>query len=85
MGDIIALRSADAKTPPEGGVSTSNRCEQHGKCVSLSFRWAVRVKAIGSGYWRIVGEAQDLIAWAERLHQRWIKGIGLANALEKKD
>ena len=33
----------------------------------------------------IVGEAQDLIAWAERLHQRWIKGIGLANALEKKD
>ena len=37
MGDIIALRSADAKTPPEGGVSTSNRCEQHGKCVSLSF------------------------------------------------
>lgn len=48
-------------------------------------RWAVRVKAIGSGYWRIVGEAQDLTAWAERLHQRWIKGIGLANALGKND
>ena len=44
-------------------------------------RWAVRVRAMGSGYWRVVGEAQDLIETAERLGQRWVKGIGLARAL----
>ena len=44
-------------------------------------RWAVRVKAMGSGYWRVVGEAQDLVEAAERLGQRWVKEIGLARAL----
>ncbi|MEO8000661.1 MAG: hypothetical protein ABI644_02210 [Arenimonas sp.] len=46
-------------------------------------RWATRVKAIGSGYWRVVGEAQDLIALAERLQQRWLKGLGTALTLTK--
>lgn len=46
-------------------------------------RWAVRVKAIGSGYWRIVGSARDLIDAAQRMNQRWVKGIGLARALEQ--
>lgn len=45
-------------------------------------RWAVRVKAIGSGYWRVVGSASDLIEAAQRMGQRWIQGIGLAKALE---
>lgn len=44
-------------------------------------RWAVRVKAMGSGYWRIVGEAADLVEAATRMKQRWIKGIGLARRL----
>jgi hypothetical protein len=47
-------------------------------------RWTKRVKGIGSGYWRVVGEASDLIAAAERLGQRWLKGIGLARALAKQ-
>ncbi|MDE2406609.1 MAG: hypothetical protein KGL91_01960 [Xanthomonadaceae bacterium] len=47
-------------------------------------RWAVRVKAIGSGYWRIVGSTHDLIDAAQRLNQRWVKGIGLAQALEQE-
>ena len=41
-------------------------------------RWTMRVNAIGSGYWRVVGEAHDLIAVAERIGQRWVKGLGLA-------
>ena len=45
-------------------------------------RWAVRVSAIGSGYWRVIGSAADLLDAANRLQQRWIKGIGLARALE---
>ncbi len=48
-------------------------------------RWSVRVKAIGSGYWRVVGEVDDLIERAQRLKQRWLRGIGLAAALAKAD
>ncbi len=44
-------------------------------------RWGVRVSAIGSGYWRIVGEAHDLIAVAQRIGQRWVKGVGLAKKI----
>ena len=47
-------------------------------------RWATRVKAIGSGYWRVVGEAHDLITLAEQLNQRWLKGIGTALRLQKQ-
>ena len=48
-----------------------------------SERWQRRVKAIGSGYWRVVGEVQDLKAWAERIGQRWLKGLGVAAALSR--
>lgn len=41
-------------------------------------RWATRVRAFGSGWHRAAGSAQDLIALAERLGQRWIKGVRLA-------
>lgn len=41
-------------------------------------RWATRVRAFGSGWHRAAGSAQDLIAIAERLGQRWMKGVRLA-------
>ena len=41
-------------------------------------RWTTRVSAFGSGWARAAGSAQDLIALAERLGQRWLKGIRLA-------
>ncbi len=44
-------------------------------------RWAIRVKSVGSGYWRVIGEVEDMISIAERLRQRWMKGIGLAARL----
>ena len=46
-------------------------------------RWAIRVKAIGSGYWHVVGTVADLVETACRLRQRWIKGLGIARALEQ--
>jgi hypothetical protein len=46
-------------------------------------RWHTRVMAIGSGYWRVVGEVQDLKVWAERIGQRWLKGLRLASALAR--
>jgi hypothetical protein len=48
-----------------------------------SQRWAMRVNAIGSGYWRVVGETQDLIAVAQRIGQRWVKGLGLAKKIAR--
>jgi REP element-mobilizing transposase RayT len=41
-------------------------------------RWVNRVEAFGSGWARAAGSAQDLTALAERLGQRWLKGIRLA-------
>lgn len=37
--------------------------------------------AIGSGYWRAVGSAGALIALAQRIDQRWLKGLGVAERL----
>jgi hypothetical protein len=34
------------------------------------------VKGVGSGYWRVVGSAQELIDKAIALGQRWLKGVG---------
>jgi hypothetical protein len=48
-----------------------------------SRRWIVRVNAVGSGYWRVVGEAQDLIAVAQGIGQRWVKGLGLAKKIAR--
>ena len=48
-----------------------------------SRRWIVRVNAIGAGYWRVVGEAQDLIAVAQRIGQRWVKGLRLAKKIAR--
>ncbi|HEY1136345.1 MAG TPA: hypothetical protein VGE64_02520 [Xanthomonadaceae bacterium] len=43
-----------------------------------SQRWTARVAAFGSGWYRVVGTAQDLTALAERMGLAWLKGIRLA-------
>ncbi|MCQ4164929.1 transposase [Tahibacter harae] len=43
-----------------------------------SSRWTLRVRGYGDGWYRAVGSAHDLAAWAEKLGQRWLKGIRLA-------
>jgi hypothetical protein len=48
-----------------------------------SRRWTMRVNAIGSGYWRVVGEAHDLLAVAQRIGQQWVKGLGLARKIAR--
>jgi REP element-mobilizing transposase RayT len=44
-------------------------------------RWTTRVRGIGSGYWRAVGSAEDLILLAKRIGQRWLKGLRVAERL----
>jgi len=48
-------------------------------------RWTTQVKGIGSSFWRVVGDVEDLLETAKRLKQRWVKGLGTAMALAKID
>ena len=45
--------------------------------------WTTRVKGIGSGYWRVVGELEELIEKAKEISQRTLFGIGFARILNK--
>ncbi len=45
--------------------------------------WTTRVKGIGSGYWRVVGELEELIDKAKEMAQRTLYGTGLARILSK--
>lgn len=48
-------------------------------------RWTTRVRGIGTGGWRLVGDAGGLMDVARRMGQRWIKGMGLARRLVAAD
>ena len=45
--------------------------------------WPTQVKAVGSGYWRVIGTVEQLLEQAEQRGQRWLKGIGTARRLAK--
>ena len=45
--------------------------------------WTARVKGIGTGYWRVVGELEELIDKAKEMAQRTLFGTGLARILSK--
>ncbi|MDZ4801499.1 MAG: hypothetical protein SGI92_25350, partial [Bryobacteraceae bacterium] len=47
-------------------------------------RWTMRVRGYGSGWMRAAGSAQDLMAHAERIGQRWLKGIRFALQLASR-
>jgi len=46
-------------------------------------RWPTQVKAVGSGYWRMVGSAEQLLEKAEAVGQRWLKGVAIARQIQK--
>ena len=48
------------------------------ECVLL-----LKVKGIGSGYWRVVGTAEELIEKAKTMGQSWLCGIGLARLIQR--
>ena len=39
--------------------------------------WTMKVKGIGSGYWRVVGTVEELIDKAKTMRQSWLCEIGL--------
>ncbi len=44
--------------------------------------WTMKVKGIGSGYWRAVGTAEELIEKAAEIGQNWLCGVGFARFLK---
>jgi REP element-mobilizing transposase RayT len=44
--------------------------------------WTRRVKGVGSGYWRVVGELEDLVERAKQLGLRTLYGTGFARILK---
>jgi hypothetical protein len=53
-------------------------------CVDLDNKHCTtQVKGIGSGYWRVVGEADELIDKAKEMAQRTLFGTGFARILSK--
>lgn len=71
--------------PGKRGALAHNAPSALAKLDANSERWASRVKGIGSGYWRLVGNAEDLAEAARRLGQAWLKGMGLARQLTTVD
>ena len=43
--------------------------------------WTRRVKGIGSGYWRVDGDLEELIDKSKEISQRTLFGIGFAHIL----
>ena len=48
-----------------------------------SAHWTMKVKGIGSGYWRAVGTAEELIQQAKAMGQHWLCGMGLARLMQR--
>ena len=45
--------------------------------------WSMNVKGFGSGYWRAVGMAEELMQKAQQMGQKWHCGIGLARLVQR--
>jgi hypothetical protein len=45
--------------------------------------WTYRVRGIDSGYWRVVGDVEELIDKAKEIAQRTLFGTGFARILSK--
>jgi len=44
--------------------------------------WTMKVKGVGSSYWRVVGSLEELIEKAKELKQRTLFGIGFVRLLK---
>jgi len=43
----------------------------------------VQVKGIGTGYWRALGTAEELIGKAAEIRQNWLFGVGFCEIFEQ--
>lgn len=69
--------------PDKKGAIPTNAPAALGKTGCSATHWPTQVKAVGSGYWRMIGTNEQLMEKAEAIGQRWLKDIGIARQLQK--
>ncbi|MCB1636121.1 MAG: hypothetical protein KDI51_16160 [Xanthomonadales bacterium] len=46
--------------------------------------WTAQVKGTEADFYRVVGAAQQILAYAEDIGQQWLQGIGVARLLNER-
>ncbi|MEZ5440243.1 MAG: hypothetical protein R3F15_02030 [Lysobacterales bacterium] len=46
--------------------------------------WTLQVKGTEKGFYRVIGAADGILAYAESIGQQWLQGIGVARLLAGK-
>ena len=46
--------------------------------------WTHQVKGTESDFYRVIGAAEQILAYAEDIGQRWMQGIGVARLLNER-
>lgn len=85
QGDYIELVqwTGQQVRPDKKGAIPKNAPSALTKTGCTEKHWPTQVKAVGSTYWRMIGNADQLMDKAEALGQRWLKGIGIARQIQK--
>ncbi len=69
--------------PDEKGAIPKNAPSALNKTGCTAKHWPTQVKAVDSGYWRMIGSAEQLIDKAEAIRQCRLKGIAIARQVQK--
>ena len=69
--------------PDKKGAIPKNAPAALNKTGCTATHWPTQVKAVGSGYWRMIGSTEQLMEKAEAIGQRWLKGIGITRQMQK--
>ena len=46
--------------------------------------WTAQVRGTENGFYRVIGAADGILAYAEAIGQHWLQGIGVARVLAEK-
>ncbi len=69
--------------PDKKGAIPKNAPAALNKTGCTTTNWFTQVKAVGAGYWQMIGTAEQLMEKAEAIGQRWLKGIGITRQIQK--
>ncbi|MEZ5440247.1 MAG: hypothetical protein R3F15_02050 [Lysobacterales bacterium] len=71
--DVLGLRGTSEQRPTAlDRLALSDRA------------WTAQVKGTESDFYRVIGAAEQILAYAENIGQRWLQGIGVARLLNER-
>ncbi len=80
--ELVQWTGQQVRPDKKGAIPKSARAALS-KTGCTAKHWPTQVKAVGSGYWRMIGTTEQLMEKAEAIGQRWLKGIGLTRQIHK--